>query len=339
VSALYFTLRRPSSARILLTCALYAAATLHHLYEGVTLLMITAGVTLMCWRKRQAVRPAVVTLAATGVSVAACFVVLVVLYRRSGLPITDWRAPYILISTFVLGFPVAGFLIAKGLGNYWRTAGLRECFLLGWALGCTTLTLASPFYPYPDRGLLTLQIPLFLIAGTIYFSQYQRVTPLALAIAILVMGATPLWMAVRLWRTTQFDPGAPYKFMSAAHQEIVATLQQRATENDVLLADRPDMLLGRPDVLWLAPEYPGKLYAAHFFLTVDFERKSGEIARFLAGDAEAQAAFLREKNIRFLYVRSELNPARFERVPGLVLLKALPIGSLFEFRGTGESSR
>ena len=47
---------------MILTCCLYSAATLHHLYEGITLIMITAGVAFICWRKQVAVRPALVSL-------------------------------------------------------------------------------------------------------------------------------------------------------------------------------------------------------------------------------------------------------------------------------------
>jgi len=36
----------------------------------------------------------------------------------------------------------------------------------------------------------------------------------------------------------------------------------------------------KTDDLWLAPEYPGKLYCGHFFLTADYEQKCAKVVRF-----------------------------------------------------------
>lgn len=119
--------------------------------------------------------------------------------------------------------------------------------------------------------------------------------------------------------------------MSPAHREIVDTLRDRASEDDVLLVDKSDFPW-KTDDLWLAPEYPGKFYCSHFFLTVDYERKRAEVVSFFRSyDPEEQAAFLRKRKVRFLYVEAKKDPQRFNRIPGLMLVKSTSIGSLFEY--------
>jgi hypothetical protein len=331
ILSLYFTLKEFSLGRLILTAILYAATTIVHVYEGPTLIMINLAVVFLSWRKGLKIRSAFVTATLCTLAVSACLMLQVIFYRSSGLPIPPWRAVNILASTLLIGYPLAWVLIAWGIGDYWQKAEFNECFLLGWALGCIILTLAGPFYPYPDRGLMTLQIPIYLIAGTIYFYRHVRVTPLAALVMILVLGATPIWMLVKVWQATTFDSNAPYVFMSRAHREIVDVLQEQASEDDVLLIDKSD-LPWKTDDLWLAPEYPGKFYCSHFFLTADYERKRAEVVSFFKSDnSEEQAGFLRKRKIRFLYTRANEDPKHFTHVPGLILLKAAPFGSLFEY--------
>jgi hypothetical protein len=112
-------------------------------------------------------------------------------------------------------------------------------------------------------------------------------------------------------------------FMGPAHQDMVRELG-RADDDDVLIARERDLL-------WIAPEYPGRHYCGHFFLTVDYEKKQRRVAAFFEGRPEEQAAFLRAVGARFVYVDTSDDPARFAQVPGLRLIRALPIGSLFQF--------
>ena len=214
VLALYLTLKSWSWARCLLASALYAAATLLHLYEGITLLAISAGVLLMLWHKKLLTRSAVVTAVACAGAVVAGIVLQVALYRGSGLPLSTWRAPNILFSILLLAYPLAWLLIAIGLPGYWRKAGLRQCFVLGWAFGCTTLTLSGPFYPYPARGTMTLSVALSLIAGAIYFARHERLTLRHAAIAVAVLGASPLITLGFWWTATRFDPNVPSLFLT-----------------------------------------------------------------------------------------------------------------------------
>ncbi|MGE5265454.1 MAG: hypothetical protein ACM3S0_18900, partial [Acidobacteriota bacterium] len=279
VFAFYMALREPSPWRTLLACGLFAASSLLHLYEGVTLVAIVMGVALLSWRKGTLSRSTMATMLACTVAVAASIGWQLVLYRSSGLPTPTWRAVNILFSTLLISYPVAWVLIAWGLGDYWRTAKFDQVFLLGWALGCTALTLSGPFYPYPDRGTMTLEIPLYLVAGAIYFSRQVRVTRLHAVLAFLLLAATPTFAIYFAWRSTSFTPTEPSMFLSVAHREILNVLQQSAAEDDVLIVDKTDFPW-RTDDLWLAPEYPGKLYCGHFFLTPNYESKCAEVNRF-----------------------------------------------------------
>jgi hypothetical protein len=330
IFSLHFTLREVRWRRIILTAFLYITATLLQLYQGVTLITITAGVLFLCWRKGLLNRSRFMVGLICSLAAAGCMIWQMLLYRSSGLPMPTWRALNIMISILLISYPVAWLLIAWGVADYWRQASFNECFLLGWALGCTVLTLSGPFYPYPDRGTMTLQIPIYIIAGSIYFARYRRVTPLAVLLAILILGATPAWALRNKWVSAGFSPSKPYMFLSAEHREMVDLLKRHARENDVLILDK-SRDPWRTDDLWLAPQYPGKLYCGHFFLTVDYDRKCAEVNRFFRDTPEGQSTFLQEHGIRHIYVEAKDDPGRFERIPGLVLLKAASIGSLFEY--------
>src|SRR5512143_333582 len=108
-------LREPSPWRTLLACSLFAASTLLHLYEGVTLVAIVMGVALLSWRKGTLSRSAMTTMLACTVAVAASIGWQLVLYRSSGLATPTWRAVNILFSTLLISYPVAWVLIAWGL--------------------------------------------------------------------------------------------------------------------------------------------------------------------------------------------------------------------------------
>jgi hypothetical protein len=322
--SLYFTLREFSAVRLIVTGLLYAGMTLLHAYEGILLMMIAVTVGYLYWQKKLLDRFAMLTIAVCLISSSVCFVWLASLTRASGLPIPTWRAPTVFFSFLVIAYPLAWLLIARGLAEYWRDAGTRECFLLGWALGCTILTLAGPFYPYTPRGTMTLQIPLSIVAGAIYFSRHKRVARSAVLIAVLIMGILPVFALSKFWMHTRFDADAACVFTSDAHREMVELLRQHAANDDVLMA-------AEPDLLWLGPEYAGKFYCAHPVWTVDYELKRDRVSRFFSTDAEEQAAFLRQERIRFLYVDAHSEPKRLERIPGLVLLKTASIGSLFKY--------
>lgn len=324
VLAHYFALRRTTPARLLALALLCAATTLIHVYEGPLLLGIAAAVTALCLYRRVAVRSALATFGAGAAGVAASLTLLLLLQRSSGLPIPAWSPPNVLLSSVLLAYPIAWLVIAPGIVRYLSDAALDELFLCGWALGCTAMTLSSPYYPYADRGPMTLQVPLYAIAGAIWFARRGRVPLGAALVALAALGATPLLVIQHQWRAARFDPGLPSMFMDAEHRAAVALLAGRASARDVLLCDYRDYR-------WLAPEYPGLCYHGHFFLTVDFERKSAEVERFFAAPPGEQEAFLRRERIRFLYVNASREPQRFERLAGAARLWQSSDGALFEF--------
>jgi hypothetical protein len=255
------------------------------------------------------------------------------LFHSSGLPVSPWRGANVPFSTLMLAYPLVWALLAWGIGAYWRRGGLDECFLLGWALGGVLELMSGPFYPYAPRGAVTLQIPLFIIAATIYFTARARV-PLAAALAaLLLLGATPFNVLRYEWRGSRFNAHAPYMFLSPDHRALLDTLRQHAHSEDVLLVDKSAVGWAQDD-LWLAPAFPGRHYCGHFFLTVDYKRKRAKAARFFRAPAAEQAAFLQAEKIRFVFVAPTDTPERLTQVPGLALLSANSAGALFEYTGT-----
>ena len=337
VLSLYLVIRRPSAALGLLTVCLFTAITLLHIYEGVTLLAIAASVTALTWSKGISRRVTLTVLAALVVSLCATLTILFYLHQAAGVPLPTWRAIPIAPIILLLGFPIGWAVLLPALPCYCKRAQLDEYFLLGWLLGCVVLTLSGPFYPYPDRGTMTLQIPLYVMAGAIYFSRHVRVTRIGAAVLVIVLGATPALGLYRQWRDTRFNPAVPALFMSPEHQALVRVLRERSTENDVLLVSKSKHPWETDD-LWLGPQFPGRLYCGHFFLTDNYEVKRRAVARFFDGGPEPRSEFLRSGGIRFLFVNAAESPERFLNRPGLVLLKSNSVGALFEY-GDHEPSR
>jgi hypothetical protein len=332
VASLYFTFRRPCWKWTLVTAALYSAITLLHVYESITLLCITAGVVLMYYAKGLRLQQKLIAPVVATIATVSSLAVLWTLHQRGGLPMTSWRADHILFASLVIAHPLAWMVIAKYLGEYWRRADETDIFLLGWMLGCVALTLSAPFYPWTDRGTMTLAIPVYVIAGRMYFAHRPRIGAMAALLVIAVMGLTPVWMIQKRWKTTGFDSAKPFMFLSGAHEQVLGALRDRAQPEDLLLADERDLL-------WIAPEYPGRHYCAHFFLTVDYKQKQADVAAFFAGNAQEQASFLREKDIRYVFVGAQRDPIRFSAVPGLRMVTATRVGSLFEFGGGDRARR
>jgi hypothetical protein len=336
VAALYLAVTRFTVARMLVAAFAFGAVTVLHIYDGVTMVFIAAGVTGVLWLKGLPWRQALLTTAASGAAVAAALLWQVMLYRASGIEIPEWRAQPILFSELALAYPLAWGLIVVGLGRYWKSAGADECFLLGWALGCTALTLSGPFYPYADRGTLTLQVPLMILAGSIYFAWRPKVSWRHAAVAVLVLGATPVWQIDRLWTNRRFHhhPSGgppPYTWMNPDHQRLVAALRQHAGPDDALIVEKVKVPW-RTDDLWLTQGYTGRLYAGHYALTPAYPRKRDEVNAFYASaDTASQAGFLRRAGITLVYVRADQDPARFERIAGLWPLERTDTGTLFAF--------
>ncbi|HEX7123867.1 MAG TPA: hypothetical protein VF178_15930 [Gemmatimonadaceae bacterium] len=318
--------RRPTVWRGLAAAALFAASTALHVYEGVTLLAIAVAILACVWNAIPNRRASVGVLGLVTIATVVPLGVLSLLFERSGLPMPPWRALPILPLTLLLAYPVAWWALAWGGRDLWRRGRFDDRALLGWALGCTVVTLSAPFYPYPDRGTMTMQVPLMILAGLIYFARWPRLTMRAALVAILVMGATPLWLVARTWRNSGFRSSATFAFLSPDHQQIVSALTRAAAADAVLAADGMDLL-------WLAPEFPGRLYAGHFFLTVDYEEKAARWQAFLNDSLpDRRLAFLRESGTRYFFVAAEQAPASFASLPGVTVLARGEPGWLFEYR-------
>ncbi len=336
VASYYFALKQFSYGRLALAAAVFGLTTVLHIYDGVTLLAIGAGVVFVLWRKGLPIRPALFTLAACTATVAAAVLWQVWLYKASGLTIPRWRADSVMFANLALAYPVGWGLMLWGFADFWKRASFDECFLLGWVLGGTLLTLSGPFYPYPDRGTLTLQIPIYIIAGMVFFARWSRVQWRAAVVGLAILGATPLFVADHWWRETSvtLHPSgkpAPYIWMTPEHVEIGQALSSRSGTDDVLIVDKENVPW-QTDDLWLAPLFRGKLYAGHFALTPGYEQKREELIEFYqrSGPTE-RAAFLQREDVRFVYVAAEQAPDTFVSVPGLTEVVGNTVGSLFEF--------
>jgi hypothetical protein len=333
ILAFYRTLRSFSWVSVALTAATFAAATVVHVYEGVTLLAIAASIALLCWVRNIKRSEVLATTAACTVAVGIIFLWIATLVGRGGLPVPPWRGPPIYPALMFLAFPIAWVLLALGLARYWRDASLERCFLLGWIMGCTLLALSAPFYPWPNRGVLSLQVPLTIVAAAIWFNGARKLSGRAIAVIILLMGSTPVVEIMDRWKSSSFSEAEPYKFLSPEDRATIGALTRAASPRDVLLADFRDRL-------WLAPDYQGRHYAGHFFLTVDYDRKHAETMALLKSDGSGAAEFLSKHRIRFVYVNSRREPAKFKSVPGLVPLHQTRDGVLFEYlpaRQRGDS--
>ncbi len=323
--AFYFAILRFSAWRATLAAGLCAALTVLHVYEAFTFFAVFAMITFFCWRRGLHVRAAVLTTLACFSAMAICLAVLLTIYRSSGLPLPDWLPPEAPFASLVLAFPIAWFLIVAGFAAWWRASSIESCFLLGWGLGCALLSLSGPYYPYADRAPMTMQIPICIIAGAIYFARRERVSALGAALVIFVLGVAPAYEVRRLWKATDFNPRVPTTFLDAEHRATIELLKSKAKPNDVLLAD--DL-----DYRWLAPENPGKNYNGHFFLTVHFDKKSAKAEQFFAGSVKQREEFLRNEGVKFVYVAEKRGPQEFEQIPGLVVLQRARHGVLFEYQ-------
>ena len=331
VMSYYHAISRPHVARRLLAAGLFALVTLLHVYEAVTLVAIVGGVLYFFWLKGLPMRRALVDGVICAAAAWVVLAILLVLHIRSGLPLPRWTSVPIPFAMLLIAHPVAWGLIVWGISRYWSAARVPEVFLLGWALGCTALTLSGPFYPYPDRGTMTLQIPIYVIAGGVFFRWWTRVTWPAVALAIVLLGATPLWVSRTVWVMGRFATDAPHKWLDAEERGTIEVLARRASKQDVLLSD-PNLMQ------WLAPEYPGRFYVGHFFLTVGFERKHDEWKAFCDDSFDERFEFLRQHQIRFLYLPSDCRPMSLDRRSGLQRLARDRNGELFEFADAGAVS-
>ncbi|MGE3471669.1 MAG: hypothetical protein AB7O28_15055, partial [Vicinamibacterales bacterium] len=167
--------------------------------------------------------------------------------------------------------------------------------------------------------------------GHVYDRARARPTAAADAEAVFDMAATPAWSVGRVDGSSTFTPESPAKFQNADYQKIVDAARRTASPADLLLADEGSLL-------WLAPDYPGRNYSAHFFLTVDYTRRQEEVTAFYRGDDVQRAAFLRAQGISQLFVPARYGPDGFAGIAGLRVIEASSVGTLFSFAPPREGA-
>lgn len=321
VFALYLAVRHWSWQRGASAAAWFTVVTVLHVYEGVTLVAIAIGAALAlrhCAPEGANARRAAIW---TTAAVAVAYVALGLLFRSSGLPLPPWRAVNILALILFIAYPISYVLLAIGGRDYLQVGGVPARFVVGWAAACTLVTLSGPFFPYPDRGTMTLQVPLMIAAGAIYYARWQRLTLAGALVAVAVYGATPVWQLARSWHFSGFRTDAPFLMINAGHRQVLDAMRQPGDTGDVLLAEPRDLL-------WLAPEFHGRLYVGHFFLTVDYRAKNEALTRALQ-TPDSMPAFLHRTEATLLFVNGDRQPSRFAALAGLRPVTASSVGTLF----------
>jgi hypothetical protein len=327
---LFLTLRRFKLWTLLLTLVFTAGITILHVHEGVLILVILFVMTLLLWRKKMLDRQRAITLGAVGLACLATLAAFAMLQGRSGLPVPSWHGPNLLFTTLIIGYPLAWLVILLGFIDYWKEARFEDVFLLGWAAGCVLLSLSGPFYLFPERGEITLQIPLYLMAGIIYFKYFPRVTWWAAALFVLVGLAMPAWVIWNMVEKPAFNANQPATFLDANHREIIADLTSRSSRDDILLVNM-DRLDWEGDLLWLGPQFPGRFYCGHFYLCAEYDKKRRAVIDFYQDDPQEQQLFLAANNIRFLFVDPGADLSGLKQITGLELVSSNPAGSIFEY--------
>ena len=328
VLATYSVVRRPTVQGALLLVVADAVVTISHIYSGVNLVAVTAAV-LFCVKGRSPGGGARWALAITVLTVAVVGGVQLLLYKSSTLPTPNWSTAVYPHELF-LAFPLAWILLVAGRRWFLREGGLRERFVAGWLLGCTVLALSAPVYPYAERATITLQIPLYFATIAIYFGLFGWQRWWVGVVAVTILCGTPAIMVHDLWVSTSFSDDKPYVFESTDHRAIIERLGQDARSTDVLLVEKSGRSRRHAD-LWLAPEFPGRMYRSHFFLTARYSERVRKVEMFFAGTPGEQLRFLQHANIRFIFVDSATLEARLEQVPGIVLLTKNSAGALYRY--------
>ena len=329
----YQTFRRPTATRWIATLALFSVVTLIHIYDGFALVAIIAASLFVFWRLGLPVRRPFILLVAGSIAIGAVALWQIWLWRSSGLPLPTWTEIPMLFSAVLAGYPLAFALIAWGGVEFARRSHFGGAYLLAWALGLLALMLSGPFYPYTTRAAITLSIPLYLIAARVYFRDRTSMPLTHGIVAAVVLFAFPVYLANNWARALRFEPTKTHIWVNPNHLEVIDYLKKHASPDDLLVVDRAQPAW-KTDDRWLAPEYPGRLYAGHFFLTVDYDAKRRRVIEFYHNSsAEERVAFLRHTHIRWVFAGSENDLAQLRATPGVVVRLSFPEGSLLEYTG------
>lgn len=332
----YQTLRRPTKVRWGVTLFLFGLTTLIHIYDGLVLIAILGGTCLVLRIKGLAWRRGLVLLVAGSAVAGAVALWQVWLWRTSGIPLPPVGENNLVPAAVIAGYPLAFALIVWGGLDFARRADLADSFLIGWAFALVAMMLSGSFFPYPVRGAVTASIPLAIIAARIYFRDRTRMPFPHAALAAFLLFAAPVYVVDRKIDALRFEPSKTYIWLNDHHLQLIDYLRRHASTNDLLVVDHSRRGYNSDD-RWLAPDYPGRLYAGHFLLTVDYDQKRLRVMDFYQNpDPERRAAFLREAGIRWIFSGPRNDLARLRSTPGVVVRLSFPEGSVLEFvNGSG----
>ena len=333
ILASYRVVQRPTWRRVLLLAALDIAVTLGHVHSGAILVAVSFMVLALCVAAKNDVRGAFAALCTSAVVVGIVSGALIFQFSSSGLPMSSWWGAVYPHELF-FAFPLAWILVATGLHRFLDGADLRARFVTGWIMGCTMLTMSALVQPQSERGTMTLQIALYIAATAIYFGRFKRFTWQFGGVAALILLGTPAIVAYDQWASTTFSPDRPYIFETAEHRATIDVLAHQGRPNDLLLVEKSGESHHDAD-LWLAPEFPGRVYCCHFWLTVHHDERFRQVAEFFAGTATARERFLEKERIRWVFVAAPPVPAGFEGVPGLVPVLENGVGTLYRYEAAG----
>ena len=255
-------------------------------------------------------------------------------WKTAGLPLPEWRGPYLLFAVAVVGYPFVFLTAPMGAAHFVKNADMDDSFIAGWAAGLLAIVLSSPFYPYSVRGTVTLAIPLAIIACRVYFRNRRRVSFPHAAVAIVLMIGLPVHIAHTWRRNLEFRPDRTYIWINQNHKDVIGYLREHAAESDLLLVDRR-RAPWQTDDRWLAPAFRGRMYSGNYFLTPNYSAKRGGVIQFYHEmESATRATFLEQAKIRWVFAGPENDLPKLRNTPGLVLRLSFPEGSLLEYIGS-----
>ena len=333
--AAHATMRKPrnmSSWAAMLV--LFGLTTLVSIYQGVSIIAVMAAVCLVFRIRGHDWRHWLRVLLASLCVVGGVAMWQVFKWKAAGLPLPEWRGPYLLFAVVVVGYPFVFLTAPMGAAHFVKNADMDDSFIAGWAAGLLAIVLSSPFYLYPVRGTVTLAIPLAIIACRVYFRNHRQVSFAHAAVAIVLMIALPVHIAYTWRRDLEFRPDRTYIWINQNHKDVIRYLREHADESDLLLVDRR-RAPWQTDDRWLAPAFRGRMYSGNYFLTPNYSAKRGGVIQFYHQmESVTRATFLEQSKIRWVFAGPENDLPTLRNTPGLVLRLSFPEGSLLEYIGS-----
>jgi hypothetical protein len=195
----------------------------------------------------------------------------------------------------VLAYPVTYGLLLPLASIGWRgsleLATPVRHLLAAW-IGAAFLLAVNPVAAAVKfQYLLHLPIALLAAAGWQHLRRSQRARRIPLLILVTALFLHAPWRVVAELANGIGDPSA---FISAEELEAMTFLDAQPPAN-VLCAYESGNRIG-----WISGK---RVYVGHWFMTLDLERKRGEVSAFFdpAASLERKRTFLRANDVRYVY--------------------------------------